>query len=105
MEETHFFVYRIYPARMAMLTEGPTSAEAAISRDHFNYLKRLFEEGVVVHVGRTLTTNEDAVGIVVFRAESEAAARAIMENDPGIKRGVHRPGGVFPYRVVFSASV
>ena len=102
MEDVRFFVYRLHPARPEILSVGPTPEEAAVISEHFNYLKRLFEHGVVLHVGRTLTTHAGTWGLVVLRADSEDAARAIMENDPGVRHGVHR-AELFPYRLVLGA--
>ena len=39
-------------------------------------------------------------GLVIFKADSEAEARQIMENDPAVKHGVMR-ATLYPYRVVF----
>lgn len=92
------FLYRVQPARPAMLSVGPTPEEAAIVADHFNYLKDLTAEGVLILAGRTQTTDEASFGIIIFRAESEDAARAIMNNDPAVARGVFR-ASLFPYKV------
>ena len=41
---------------------------------HYNYLKALTDQGVVILAGRTLNTDESSFGIVIFRADSEEAA-------------------------------
>jgi len=92
------FLYRIQPSRAEMLTNGPTPEESVIVSEHFEYLKRLADEGVVVLFGRTLNTDPSCFGIVIFRAESEDAARRIMENDPAVRQGVMR-AELFPYRI------
>lgn len=92
------FLYRVQPARPAMLSVGPTPEEAAIVSDHFNYLKDLTAKGVLILAGRTQTTDETSFGIIIFRAESEEAARAIMNNDPAVAKGVFR-ASLFPYKV------
>jgi uncharacterized protein YciI len=92
------FLYRIQPTRAALLTEGPTPEEQAIVAEHFNYLKDLTAKGVVVLAGRTLNTDESSFGIVIFRAESETAARRIMNSDPAVAKGVMK-ATLFPYRV------
>jgi uncharacterized protein YciI len=92
------YLYRIQPFRPQMLTEGPTDEEARITGQHFEYLKGLMAEGVVILAGRTTNTDYSSFGIVIFNAESDAAARAIMENDPAIINRVMR-GEVFPYRM------
>jgi uncharacterized protein YciI len=92
------FLYRVVPTRLAMLTEGPTERESSIVREHFQYLARLVEEGVVFVVGRTQTNDEKTFGIAIFEAQDEAAARALMEDDPAVKHGVMR-AELFPYRI------
>jgi len=92
------FLYRIQPARAEMLKSGPTKEESALVEEHFNYLKKLTAKGVVILAGRTLTTDESSFGLVIFRAESEETARAIMNNDPAVKNGVMR-ATLFPFRV------
>jgi len=51
-------------------------------------------------VGRTQTTTPDTMGLAVFLAEDEAAARALMQSDPAILEGVMR-GELFPYKIAF----
>lgn len=92
------FLYRIQPTRPAMLTEGPTAAETEITMQHFNYLKQLTDEGIVLLAGRTLNTDESSFGIVVFQAESEAEAAAIVAADPAVAQGI-MTSELFPYRV------
>lgn len=92
------FLYKIQPTRLAMLAEGPTEAEAAIVGQHFDYLKKLNEQGIVLLAGRTLNTDESSFGIVIFVAESEAAAQTIVANDPAVRQGVMR-AELYPYRI------
>ena len=82
------FLYVLRPTRAGMLTEGPTEEEKACVGRHFAYLQDLTEKGVMILVGRTMEDNEHTIGIAVFEAESEAAARRIMEGDPAVKEGV-----------------
>ena len=53
--------------------------------------------------GRTQNADETAFGLVVFRAESETAARQIMLEDPAVKHGV-MTASLYPYRVAFRSS-
>jgi len=92
------FLYRLQPTRLGMLTEGPTDSEAAIVGEHFEYLQKLVAEGVVFMAGRTLNNDERTFGIAIFEAASEAAAVALMQNDPVVKQGVMK-AELFPYRV------
>lgn len=92
------FLYKVHTSRPDLLTTGPTAEEAAIVQEHFDYLKGLTTKGVVILVGRALTTDENTFGLAIFRAESEGAAREIMSNDPAVKKGVMR-ATLFPFRV------
>jgi len=92
------YLYKIQPARAAMLPEGPTPEEEKIVDEHFSYLKDLLMDGVVILAGRTLNTDASSFGIVIFRAESEASAQDVMNNDPAVQQGVMK-AELFPYRV------
>ena len=63
--------------------------------DHFGYLERLLAEGTLVLAGPSL---KPLFGIVVFEAEDETAARAVMEADPAVARGV-QSAELHPFRV------
>lgn len=92
------FLYRIRPVRHAMLTEGSTEDEQLMVGEHFAYLQQLMADGVLILAGRTQDTDPDGIGIVIFSAESEEAANAIMQGDPAVKAGVFS-AKLFPYRV------
>jgi len=98
MSQIQQYLYMIQPTRLEMVTEGPTPEEAEIVSQHFNYLKRLTDEGVVILVGRTQNRDENTFGIAIYKAGSEEAARAIMQNDPAVKQGIMR-ATLFPYLV------
>lgn len=78
------FVYLIRPIRPGF-NEGLTKEEEEIMGRHFNYLKDLTERKEAILVGPCL---DAAFGICIFEAESEEAARKIMENDPSVKEKV-----------------
>ncbi len=96
------FLYRLQVTRPAMLTAGPTEAEARLVSAHFDRLKDLTAQGVVILAGRTLNTDADSFGIVIFNAADDAAARAIMESDPAVAGGVMH-ATLYPYRVALIA--
>jgi uncharacterized protein YciI len=58
---------------------------------------------VIVLVGRTLNTDESTMGIAVFRAESENAARQIMNEDPAVKKGV-MTATLYPFKVLMQGN-
>jgi uncharacterized protein YciI len=98
MSETKQYLYRIRPTRFEMLVSGPTTEESERVSQHFAYLQRLSEQGVVILAGRTLTADEEGMGIVIFNANSDEEAQAIMSNDPAVHYGV-MSAKLFPYRV------
>ena len=103
MEETRHYLYRIQPTRYEMLTEGATPEEDEIIGEHFAYLEGLTMEGVAILVGRTLTTDQDTMGIVIFTARSDGEARALMNADPAVSKGVMR-AKLFPFRIALQAA-
>jgi len=97
MRDNHYLTV-LRPPR-ATFPGDATPAEAAAIDRHFDYLKRLLADGVLVLAGRT----EDAsMGLVVFKAADEASARAVMEADPAIRAGVFK-GTLYPYRLALLA--
>ena len=102
MSEVTHYLYRIQPTRLEMLTHGHTAEEAEVVTQHFAYLQRLNEQGVVMLAGRTLNTDERSFGIVIFRADSEEAARRVMEQDPAVRNRVMR-AELYPYRIALMA--
>lgn len=93
------FLYKLQLVRGDMLQTGPTAAEQAVVAEHFAYLQDLTEQGRIILVGRTLTTDEHTMGLSVFRADSEGEARNIMNADPAVKKGV-MTGTLYPFKVV-----
>jgi len=92
------FLYKITPARLEMVTIGPTDQEAAIMSQHFNYLKSLTDEGTVLLFGRTQNSDARTFGLAIFRAASQDEAQSIMNNDPAVKERVMR-AELYPYKV------
>jgi uncharacterized protein len=93
------YLYKLQLVRGDMLRTGPTAEEQAVVADHFAYLQELFAKGVIVLVGRTLTTDENTMGLTIFRAESESEARRIMNEDPAVQKGV-MTAILYPFKVV-----
>jgi uncharacterized protein YciI len=62
------FLYRLQLVRGDMLRAGPTDSEQAVVAEHSAYLQSLHAQGVTIFVGRTLNTDENAMGLTVFRA-------------------------------------
>jgi uncharacterized protein len=92
------YIYRIQLVRQEMLSEGSTPEEDRIIEDHFRYLERLTQEGVVRLAGRTLSSDGASFGIVILSADSEDSAEAVVREDPAVKGQVMR-AELFPFRI------
>ncbi|MGB8251657.1 MAG: YciI family protein [Anaerolineaceae bacterium] len=95
---TSIYLYRIQPSRSEMLSEGATAEEEMIIIEHFAYLEKLTDKGVVLLAGRTLNLDPASFGIVILSAVSEDAARQIMQLDPAVKGSV-MSAELFPFRI------
>lgn len=49
-------------------------------------------------MGRTQNNDESTIGIAIFEAVDESAARTLMQNDPAVAEGV-MTAELFPYQV------
>ncbi len=89
------WIYFLHPPRTnfaATMTDG----EADAFRAHFQRLRQLLDDGVLIMAGPTL--GETNTGVAVFEAADEASARDIMNADPVIVGGF-LTGELRPYRV------
>lgn len=69
--------------------------------EHFKRLQTLTKEGVIIFSGHSLNKDDTGFGIIVVRAESETAARKVMDEDQLVKAGLVR-GTVLPFQVITS---
>lgn len=65
-----------------------TDAERATVGAHFQRLKEATDRGQVILAGRTEEPLNTTIGLVVFSASDEAAAREFMNRDPCVVAGV-----------------
>jgi uncharacterized protein YciI len=65
---------------------------------HFERLKQATDKGQVIMAGRTSEALDKTFGLVIFEAESEAAARKFMQEDPAVQAGV-MTATLHPYSV------
>ena len=84
--QQYIYVLRVAPALhdQARWTQADNDA---VSR-HFTRLADAAKAGQVIFAGRTTEPLDTTFGLVVFEAESEAAARQFMESDPAVVAGV-----------------
>ncbi len=84
--QQYVYVLRVAPALhdQARWTQADNEA---VSR-HFARLAESVKTGQVIFAGKTTEPLDTTFGLVVFEAESEAAARQFMESDPAVVAGV-----------------
>jgi uncharacterized protein YciI len=96
------FIWRLVPARLEMVTKGPTPEEQQQLGAHFAYLQGLEAKGSLILAGKTSRDDETVFGVCIARAESEEAARALMQGDPAVQSGVMK-AELFPFGVALGA--
>jgi uncharacterized protein YciI len=89
------WIYFIHPPRDDFAATMSEAEDEAWGR-HWERIKRLYDEGRIILVGPTL--GRVNTGICVFEAPDEAAATAMMNEDPAIAEGFAR-GELRPMRV------
>ncbi len=75
--------------------DGFSAEDQKIMSKHFEYLKSYMEAGKLLLAG---PCEDRAFGIAIFYAESDAEARAFMNNDPAIRDGL-MTAEVHPFRL------
>jgi uncharacterized protein YciI len=73
-----------------------TDEEKAVWAAHFDRLRRLLAEGVMILVGPTLGPIN--TGIAIFEAPDKAAAQRVLDEDPVVAGGYAR-GELRPFRL------
>lgn len=68
--------------------EAWTDADDAVVRSHFTRLQEAAGRGQVILAGRTTEPLDRTMGLVVFTAPDEAAAREFMTQDPCVVAGI-----------------
>lgn len=89
------WIYFLHPPRENFAATMTDEENEAWGR-HFERLKQLLDDGVLIMAGPTLGTIN--TGVSVFEAPDQAAARKIVDDDPAIIGGFAR-GELRPYRV------
>ncbi len=78
------YIYLIHPFRHGFF-EAPTQEEEAVMDEHFAYLNKAAESGIVLLAG---PCTDETFGLVVFHAENDDAAKAFMFADPSVKKNI-----------------
>ena len=82
------WLIRLIPPRPTFANDE-TPAEQAAMKQHFAYWKDLNDKGICEFGGRVLDP-KGTFGILVVRAETEDAARALGAADPSVKSGINK---------------
>jgi uncharacterized protein YciI len=80
------WIYLLRPVRPAMV-DDPTEAEQTVLGAHLAHLQRLRDEGALIVAGPSVA-GADTFGLVVLSIADEREARAAMEADPAVARGI-----------------
>ena len=92
------YVYKLKLIPKLLNETNWTVKENNIVGEHFNRLKELTEEGIVILAGRTLNSDESQFGIVIFEARNDVEAENFMNEDPAVKEEI-MTAEVFPFHV------
>jgi len=91
------FIYVFDPVRPELVTDPDawTEEDTRIAGEHFRYLQKATQDGIVLLAGRSLDGEGPAV--VILEADSEEHARGFMEADPFVAGGLMR-AKLHPFR-------
>jgi uncharacterized protein YciI len=92
------YVYVLQVAPRFQKEEAWTEAEDAVVGRHFERLAQAVKSGQVILAGRTNEPLDTTFGLVIFEADSEAAAREFMQSDPAVIAGL-MTATLHPYAV------
>lgn len=91
------YIYTVQVSRLGMLT-SPTEEESEITGQHLAYMSQLFDDSIAIFGGALGVRDSRHFGLVIFQAEDDEAAKAILHNDPAVKSRIMR-GRWFPFRM------
>ena len=91
------YVYTVHVSRLGMLKD-PTEEERNIAGQHVAYMSSLFDAGVAIFGGAVRVHDSRHMGLVIYQAEDDDAAKSILHNDPAVKSRIMR-GRWFPFRL------
>jgi len=97
------YVYVLRLAPQFQQESAWTDAENTVVSRHFARLAQAAKSGELILAGRTLEPLTATFGLVIFEAESEAAAQAFMQADPAVEAGL-MIATLHPYAVALQRS-
>lgn len=96
--QPQYYIYTLHLIPPLLNQENWTEKENKIVEEHFQRLKQFQDKGIVFFAGRVSTMDPEGFGIVIFKADSEAEALVIMENDPAVREGI-MTAELFPFNI------
>ena len=82
------FIYVLHLVPKYLDTKIWTEADNKIISEHFDRLKKLLAEGVIIIAGKTENWDEKMFGIVIYYSDSFETAKELAEADPAVKGGL-----------------
>jgi uncharacterized protein YciI len=97
------FIYVFDPVRPELVTDPNawTEEDTRIAGEHFAYLQKATQDGVVILAGRSLDGEGPAV--VILEADSEESAWSFVQADPFVAGGLMRTT-LHPFRAALIRS-
>ena len=92
------YLLKIEPTRAGFTLQNMTAEEARLAGQHMQYLKSLLDAGKLTLAAQAFDP-KGLWGIEIVNAESQEAARSLLEADPMVKGNMFR-GEAIPVRVV-----
>lgn len=86
-----YYAIRTRATRPGMRAESLNEAERAAFAKHVPWLQAQVDAGAMIFVGRTALAVAGGWALSIIKAESEDAARQIMNSDPFVQGGVVVP--------------
>lgn len=95
------FLYHIQLSERYRQQENWDNAANATIGAHFKFLSDLHAQGIVKFVGKTDLGIEhpDNIGLAIFEAVDESAARELMQQDPAVQSGLMHMK-ILPFRSI-----
>ena len=98
-EKPKQFIYVLHLVPRLHDDKAWTAEDKAVVDRHLANFKEATQSGQLILAGRTREPGDKTVGIAIFEAANEAAARKFMEADPAVVAGV-MTAELHPFAVV-----
>lgn len=96
------FIYTLQLVERLWDPSNWTKEVEDIIHEHFMRIQHDYQQGIIVHVGKTLVDGKNGFGIVIFNASNDIEAEDYMNHDPAILKGL-MTGKCVAYKIVFGS--